>query len=148
MTKFKKGDVVKRVGHGYVTTYHGMCVGDTDTVVGVHPGVNDTDMLSLDKFGDGHSSRFFELVNDDPLPDAPTDVLYIDQYTAVTGRRSVVRDGAGVRVRLSPYEASLISVSVGGSCLWSRLDADSALQLAHDLRRMAMELKRKEKLNA
>ena len=141
MTKFKPGDVVRRTGHGITSNYRGMHIGDVDTVIEA------TGSLHLANFGGGHDPAYFELVFNYRLPDAPTDVLYIDQYTAVTGQSIAARDGAGVRVRLDPYGYPLISVQVGAAGLQTRLDADSALQLCHDLRRMAMELKRREKLN-
>lgn len=149
MTKFRKGDVVQRVGCGTYGSQNGMSIGDTDIVIAVVEDICGDDLI-LKRFGGGHDGRYFALFSDDSLPDAPTDVLYVDQYTAVTGRRTSLHNGngEGVRVRLSPYEATLISVSVGSAGWRSRLDADSALQLAHDLRRMAMDIKRKEKLNA
>lgn len=79
---------------------------------------------------------------EDELPPAPTSVLYI---------------GAQVQhrqLKVHPYNRHssgewYLDLHIGGgvigdgkSCL---LSADDVLQLAHDLRRMAMELKRKEK---
>lgn len=73
---------------------------------------------------------------DDPLPPAPGSVRY---YSSTT-------------------EDRCLDVAPGNECvrLWSRkihqngvtfvsLDADSALDLAHDLTRMAMEIKRKQR---
>lgn len=88
----------------------------------------------------------FERVDehDDPLPPAPSYVYYPDMYELITGKRAV-GDTNGLTVRVSPFTAGALSLQVDGS-KWTRIDADAALQLAHDLRRMAMELKRKEKM--
>lgn len=89
----------------------------------------------------------FELYQEpqDELPPVPDSVYYPDMYTLLTGMRA---EGgtSGLTVRQSPYTAEAISLSIDHS-KWTRLDADAALQLAHDLRRMAMEIKRKEKAN-
>lgn len=90
----------------------------------------------------------FELYQepDDELPPAPDSVYYPDMYTLLTGRSA--RGGtSGLTARKSPYTPEAISLSIDDS-KWTRLDADAALQLAHDLRRMAMDIKRKEKANA
>ena len=90
----------------------------------------------------------FELYQepDDELPPVPDSVYYPDMYTLLTGLYAC-GGTSGLTVRQSPYTAGAISLSIDGS-KWTRLDADAALQLAHDLRRMAMEIKRKEKANA
>lgn len=79
---------------------------------------------------------------EEELPPAPTDVLYVsaqDYYRALRAR-PFNRFGTG---------KLLIDLHIGGgipgdgkSCA---LSADDVLQLAHDLRRMAMDIKRKEK---
>lgn len=93
-------------------------------------------------------SKYFELYQepDDELPPVPDSVYYPDMYTLLTGLYAC-GGTSGLTVRQSPYTAEAISLSIDGS-KWTRLDADAALQLAHDLRRMAMDIKRKEKLNA
>lgn len=75
---------------------------------------------------------------DDPLPPAPESARYI-------GLNSVVRS----QLDLWPH-ADTLRIKVGnGQCDESSkvviLDPDAALQLAHDLRRMAMDIKRKQK---
>ena len=89
----------------------------------------------------------FELYQepDDELPPVPDSVYYPDMFELLTG----IRDAggtSGLTLRKSPYTSSAVSLSIDDS-KWTRLDADAALQLAHDLRRMAMDIKRKEKLN-
>ena len=90
----------------------------------------------------------FELYQepDDELPPVPDSVYYPDMYTLLTGLPAA-GGTSGLTARKSPYTPEAISLSIDGS-KWTRLDADAALQLAHDLRRMAMDIKRKEKANA
>ena len=87
----------------------------------------------------------FELYQEpaDELPTVPDSVYYPDMFTLLTGKRAA-GGTSGLTVRQSPYTAEAISLSIAHS-KWTRLDSDAALQLAHDLRRMAMEIKRKEK---
>lgn len=87
----------------------------------------------------------FELYQepDDELPPVPDSVYYPDMYTLLTGLHAC-GGTSGLTVRQSPYTAEAISLSIDDS-KWTRLDADAALQLAHDLRRMAMDIRRKEK---
>lgn len=90
----------------------------------------------------------FELYQepDDELPPVPDSVYYPDMHTLLTGLYAC-GGTSGLTVRQSPYTSEAISLSIDGS-KWTRLDADAALQLAHDLRRMAMDIKRKKKANA
>ena len=90
-------------------------------------------------------SEYFELYQepDDELPPVPSSVYYPDMYTLLTGLQAV-GGTSGLTVRKSPYTSEALSLSIDDS-KWTRLDADAALQLAHDLRRMAMDIKRKEK---
>lgn len=83
---------------------------------------------------------------DDPLPPAPESVLY-----------NVRSDrGCNLEVASLPaneYYDARIRVGVWNNCGAKQgkvtcLTPDAALQLAHDLTRMAMEIKRKEKPNA
>lgn len=93
-------------------------------------------------------AEYFELYQepDDELPPVPDSVYYPDMCTLLTGLQAV-GGTSGLTVRKSPCISEAISLSIDGS-KWTRLDADAALQLAHDLRRMAMGIKRKEKANA
>lgn len=90
----------------------------------------------------------FELYQepDDELPPVPDSVYYPDMYTLLTGLQAF-GGTSGLTVRKSPHTSEAINLSIDDS-KWTRLDADAALQLAHDLRRMAMDIKRKEKANA
>lgn len=89
----------------------------------------------------------FELYQEpeEELPPVPDSVYYPDMYTLLTGKRSA-GGTSGLTMRQSPDTEGAISISIGHS-KWTRLDADAALQLAHDLLRMAMDIKRKEKAN-
>lgn len=87
----------------------------------------------------------FELYQepDDELPPVPDSVYYPDMYTLLTGLPAA-GGTSGLTARKSPYPSEAIGMSIDGS-KWTRLDADAALQLAHDLRRMAMDIRRKER---
>lgn len=79
---------------------------------------------------------------DDPLPPAPESVRYYHQgYHSIHADAFLdVHSGhfaSGPRIRINDKNNRGITI-----------DADTALQLAHDLRRMAMEIKRKEKQHA
>lgn len=87
--------------------------------------------------------ELYQEPEDEELPPVPDSVYYPDMFTLLTGKRAV-GDTYGLTVRQSPYTGEAISLSIDRS-KWTRLDADATLQLAHDLRRMAMDIKRKEK---
>lgn len=89
--------------------------------------------------------EYFKLYQepDDELPPVPDSVYYPDMYTLLTGLPAI-GGTSGLTARKSPYTSEAISLSIDGS-KWTQLDADAALQLAHDLRRMAMDIKRKGK---
>lgn len=87
---------------------------------------------------------FWEVIEEtDELPPVPASVYYPDMFELLTGIRAA-GGTSGLTLRKSPYTSSAVSLSIDDS-KWTRLDADAALQLAHDLRRMAMDIKRKEK---
>lgn len=81
---------------------------------------------------------------DDPLPPAPGSVRYNDEYPYRSAYKQtwldVKQDDNQVYIETGQYGESK---GVG-----MVLSADAALQLAHDLNRMANEIKRKEKQNA
>lgn len=74
---------------------------------------------------------------DDPLPPAPRGALYINS------------NGWGLKVQHDSEAGLLIATGdpqkPNRGWVGATIDADAALQLAHDLRRMAMNIKRKEK---
>lgn len=101
------------------------------------------------KYGAGTIKGFTEAVlftplieQDDPLPPAPESVRYYHRgyYGIHADAYLDVHSGhfaSGPRIRINDKDNRGITI-----------DADTALQLAHDLTRMAMEIKRKEKQNA
>ena len=148
MSMFKVGDkVVRTKGFGkdenFLSTLGRNIYYTVTSVTGDY-------WLQVDGWADGDEehpwhSLNFELYQepDDELPPVPDSVYYPDMYTLLTGE-DAFGDTSGLTVRQSPYTAEAISLSIDGS-KWTRLDADAALQLAHDLRRMAMKIKREQK---
>lgn len=97
-------------------------------------------------------SEYFELYQepDDELPPVPDRVAYMNS------KRNRGNDQRLVLEKDNGEEEGLMYIGViprKGSTraqeqIGINIDPDSALQLAHDLRRMAMDIKRKEKANA
>lgn len=139
MTKFKVGDVVERnrvwePGCGLPSGKHGVV-----SRVLADGGV------WVKGYGERyHLTESLRLVGqeDDPLPPAPESVRYYHW-----GYHSIHADvyldvhsglfASGPCIRINDKDNRGITI-----------DADTALQLAHDLTRMAMEIKRKGKQNA
>ena len=152
MSKFKVGDkVVSTADAQFIELFRRIQgVKDYYTVTNTSAGSYWLQLDGVNYFGDPvpWCSEYFELYQepDDELPPVPDSVYYPDMYTLLTGLYAC-SGTSGLTVRQSPYPSEAISLSIDGS-KWTRLDADAALQLAHDLRRMAMDIKRKEKANA
>lgn len=153
MHKFKVGDkvVVGAAGTGFMELLRDFQgVMKYYTVTRTSAGGYWLQLDCVHRFGDPTPwcAEYFELYQepDDELPPVPASVYYPDMYTLLTGLQAV-GGTSGLTVRKSPYTSGAISLSIDDS-KWTRLDADAALQLAHDLRRMAMDIKRKEKANA
>lgn len=98
---------------------------------------------------EGFTANAFKLTTDDPLPPVPDKVAYMNSKRDPGNDQRLVLDkdngdGEGLMyIGVVPKKGSTrAKVEIG-----INIDPDSALQLAHDLRRMAMEIKRKEKLN-
>lgn len=88
------------------------------------------------------SIYFWEVIEEaDELPPAPESTLYMSS----AGRRKLTVSSISGVVQLN---VRLRDSSGYEDTLGYALDPDAALQLAHDLRRMAMDIKRKEKANA
>lgn len=149
MHKFKVGDkVVATAGAGFIQLLqYTQGVKDYHTVTRTSAGGYWLQLDGMGRHGDPvpWCAEYFKLYQepDDELPPVPNSVYYPDMYTLLTGLQEV-GGTSGLTVRKSPYTSEAISLSVDDS-KWTRLDADAALQLAHDLRRMAMDIKRKEK---
>lgn len=151
MSKFKVGDkVVGEAGPRFMELLkYNQGVKDYYTVTRTSAGGYWLQLDGMQRYGDPvpWCAEYFKLYQepDDELPPVPNSVYYPDMYTLLTGLPAV-GGTSGLTARKSPYTSEAISLSIAGS-KWTRLDADAALQLAHDLRRMAMDIKRKGKHN-
>lgn len=143
---FKVGDKVQRINKIEGKTMRGEVVTKGP---GLYIDIKLTEGAGIHYAGDiyGGSADFWQLIEEaDELPPVPDSVYYPDMFELLTGIRAAVGT-SGLTLRKSPYTSSAVSLSIDDS-KWTRLDADAALQLAHDIRRMAMDIKRKEKANA
>lgn len=153
MSKFKVGDKVVRKSHKNHSSFKSY-MGDfayyviTDITTSGH-------WLQLDNFTDGGADPYpwyadnFELYQEpkDELPPVPDKVAYMNSKRDPGNDQRLVLekdngDGEGLMyIGVVPKKGSTrAKVEIG-----INIDPDSALQLAHDLRRMAMDIKRKEK---
>lgn len=155
MSKFKVGDKVVRstdlnkenfLRHAGKKDYY------------IVTGVSSSGMwLQLDcKARDGDNypwlASYYELYQEpeDELPPVPDKVAYMNsKRDSGNDQRLVLEKDSGLGESLMyigviPRKGSTRAQEEIGI----NIDPDSALQLAHDIRRMAMEIKRKEKLNA
>lgn len=87
---------------------------------------------------------------DDPLPPVPESVMYYNSTrSARNTQHLIVQPHWELEERLTVAVIKdgghLFSSSEWGDTLSVNLDPDSALQLAHDIRRMAMQIKRNHK---
>ena len=141
MGNFKVGDTVERIIGG---CYSGLPRGKQGIITEVSWDGSD---VRINGFGSWwHSAESLRAVEqDDPLPPAPESVVYFNSIRD-KGNDQCITVGPDDDPR---YEGMLcISVHPRGDYNEYKsvvLDPDAALQLAHDLRRMAMEIKRKEK---
>ncbi|UFK09476.1 hypothetical protein KPPK1081_10 [Klebsiella phage KPPK108.1] len=151
MSKFKIGDkVVLAPGTGCATDFYAL-QGDRDYYTVTDVASDGAFWLQLDfkacnrVYPYPWPWAYFNMYQEpeEGLPPVPDSVYYPDMFTLLTGKRAA-GGTSGLTVRQSPYTAEAISLSIDHS-KWTRLDADAALQLAHDLRRMAMDIKRKDK---
>lgn len=98
---------------------------------------------------DGFSANAFKLAADDPLPPAPDSALYYNSTRQVDNfQHMLVQPHWELEGHLSiaiVKSGKKFDPLAYGDILSINLEPDAALQLAHDLRRMAMEIKRKEK---
>lgn len=156
MHKFKVGDKVVRKElcdeDGYFLSKLGHNIYYTVTSVSGGSYFIQVDGLALS--GDKHPwyAANFELYQDpdDELPPVPDGVAYMNfKCDSGNDQRLVLEkdheDYEGLMyIGVIPRKGS----SRAQAEIGINIDPDSALQLAHDLRRMAMEIKRKEKANA
>ncbi|AZF94492.1 hypothetical protein [Pectobacterium phage Ekidair] len=144
MVNFKVGDSVKRVS--------GWCpsVGLPAGGVGIVSVLRGTDFVEIEGYGDfWHVTKNLELVTlDDELPPAPESVQYREEDSAVGtfGHLLVQPSIEGPSLYIEVYAEQYSSGKSAYTGI--RIEPDAALQLCHDLRRMAMSIKKKEKNNA
>lgn len=153
MSNFKVGDkVVRKEDMGKDTFFQDSLGGKIYYVV---TSVSDGGYwLQLDWWCSNHDTHpwyvlNFELYQEpgDELPPVPDEVAYMNSKRDPGNDQRLVLDkynGAGeglMYIGIIPRKGSTRAQGEIGI----NIDPDSALQLAHDLRRMAMEIKRKEK---
>ena len=156
MFKFKVGDkVVATAGTGFIQLLqYTQGVKDYYTVTRTSAGGYWLQLDGMQRHGDPvpWGAEYFELYQepDDELPPAPTSVLYyhstadadnlqhmlVQPHWELEGHLSIAIVKSGKKFDPLAY----------GNALSLNLEPDAALQLAHDLRRMAMDIKRKEKV--
>ena len=138
MVNFKIGDTVERVEAGA----GGLRAGERGIVTGFGFGY----VLIAGKGSWKHALCTLRLVDeqDDPLPPAPESARYNDEYPDRTAYKQTWLDVKRCTPRIY-LEAGQYGTGHG---VGMEISPEAALQLAHDLRRMAMEIKRKEKQNA
>lgn len=137
MVNFKVGDAVKRV-YNYDAP-GGLPVGE----VGIVSVLRGTGFVEIEGYGGWlHNTENLESVTwDDELPPAPESVRYNDEYPDRTAYEQTWLD-----VKRRTHRIYLESGQYGTSRgVGMEISPEAALQLAHDLNRMAMEIKRKEK---
>lgn len=152
--KFKVGDKVVRAVGGRKDEDFLHMLGDSAyyTVTSVPSGGYWLQVNGVSKMYDEHpwAASNFELYQepeDEELPPVPASVAYMNSKRDPGNDQRLVidkdhGDGEGLMyIGVIPRKGSTRArVEIG-----INIDPDSALQLAHDLRRMAMEIKRKEK---
>lgn len=152
MNKFKVGDVVQRKSHtNDITKYLGCGNNGTYTVTDVNSNGSWIQLDGWDDPGKDHYpwySNNFVLVESDELPPAPESVQYNEENSAL---------GTFGHLLVQPsIEGPLLYIEVYSECCSTgrstgagiRIEPDAALQLCHDLRRMAMSIKKKGKQDA
>lgn len=142
MSKFRVGDKVTRIpGCGSASVFAMMQgVKDYYTVTSISPSGC---WLGLDNVAySGDTIPWSESAfaryggpEDDVLPPAPQSTLYLKENGDRKLRAQSIHGGINILI-----QHGTLRTAAGYT-----LEADAALQLAHDLRRMAMDIKRKEK---
>lgn len=141
MAKFKVGDVVERTGRssGVWRAFTAQETGPY-TVTSTTPG----GWIQLNGYESVHEGlgkhpfdddNFTLVEQDDPLPPAPKSALYINEW------------GWGIEASNLGDEVRIGTGQPGSNFGWcyANMDPDTAFQLAHDLNRMANEIKRRER---
>lgn len=136
MHNFKVGDVVERVD---VQGYCGLPPGKQGVVYQVSGPV-----VYIQGYGDWqHLKETLRLVErDDPLPPAPESVRYNE---GAVGFPFEVKSLLGNDLFPHRIRLGVLCGDRGITHKYVCMDPDTALQLAHDLTRMAMDIRRKER---
>lgn len=153
MSKFKVGDkVVATAGTGFIQLLqYTQGVKDYYTVTRASAGGYWLQLDGMQRHGDPvpWCAEYFELYKepDDELPPVPDKVAYMNSQRdrgndqrLVLERDSETAEGL-MYIGIVPKKGSTRAKQEIGI----NMSPDAALQLAHDLRRMAMDIKRKEK---
>lgn len=140
MAKFKVGDVVERAGRDS-NIWLDFTAADSGPYVVTSTTVGGWIQINGYKGYDGYNTHPFDtdkfklVEQDDPCPPAPESVRY---YTS-PGKMNYLD------IHIDTYGELCIAATSDRDTFYNYLDADAALQLAHDLNRMANEIKRREK---
>lgn len=127
--------------------------GDTGTVCGRASGsAGKGYIVAMDRTGGRpyFSAARLAKLQDDPLPPVPESVMYYNSTRAAFNTQHLIVQPhweleGRLTVAVIKDGGHLFSSSEWGDALSVNLDPDSALQLAHDIRRMAMQIKRNQK---
>lgn len=142
MSKFKVGDVVKRLGCTHrLTRLAGGEPYVVTAISGDYVQINNWEDRADGKVCPWYANNFvLSQEQDDPLPPAPKSMLYNqgDDTHTMEVRALDENNYYGGRVRITLFSNRWPS-------LCTVLSPDDTLQLCHDLRRMAMEIRRKER---
>lgn len=144
---FKVGDKVQRINKIEGKTMRGEVVTKGP---GLYIDTKLTEGAGIHYAGDiyGGSADFWQLIEEaDELPPVPVSVAYLNT------KRDRGNDQRLVLERDSETDEGLLSISIvprknsarAEEEIGINMSPDAALQLAHDIRRMAMDIKRKEK---
>lgn len=144
MTQFKIGDTVV-----LIEDYAGEKAGTVFIVQGVYASIEHSDGglyhlkgLRCNVFG----RRLRLHATGDALPPAPESTMYFNSTRdGGNDQRLIINQSRDYKYRVS---LGIVPRGDNTTKLAINLDADAALQLCHDLRRMAMDIKRKEKQDA
>ena len=156
MAKFKVGDkVVGEAGPGFMELLrYNQGVKDYYTVTRTSAGGYWLQLDGMQRYRDPvpWCAEYFKLYQepDDELPPVPASVAYMNS------KRDRGNDQRLVLERCSWTDENLLYIGIVPKKNSTRaereiginMSPDAALQLAHDLRRMAMDIKRKEKAGA
>ena len=141
MVNFKIGDVVRVLGKPETLR----TIVDVPLEYATLPWATSPSRVWLDNGGWIYITELELVYVDDPLPPAPESVMYFNSIRDEGNDQCIT-----VRPDKDPHYVGTLCISVHPRGDYAgyqsvALNPDAALQLAHDLNRMANEIKRKEK---